>query len=71
MKCRYMDEMTGGKGIVFAEDSVSNSMTNFTPCSVIFSMKAKKTTWSILTVGHTFGETQSAFELSPEEQDIG
>ncbi|MTW25842.1 hypothetical protein, partial [Streptococcus pneumoniae] len=28
MKCRYMDEMTGGKGVVFATGTpVSNSMT--------------------------------------------
>ena len=33
MKCRYMDELTGGKGIVFATGTpVSNSMTELYTC---------------------------------------
>ena len=27
MKCRYLDELTGGRGVVFATDPISNSMT--------------------------------------------
>ena len=69
MKCRYMDEMTGGKGIVFATGTpVSNSMTElYTMQRYLQYDTLKKNrlehfdSWT-----STFGETQSAFELSPE-----
>ena len=69
MKCRYMDEMTGGKGIVFATGTpVSNSMTElYTMQRYLQYENLKKNglehfdSWA-----STFGETQSAFELSPE-----
>ena len=33
-KCRYMDELTGNRGVIFATGTpVSNSMTELTPCS--------------------------------------
>ena len=39
-KCRYMDELTDGHGIIFATGTpVSNSMTEFLPCSAICNMK--------------------------------
>ena len=69
MKCRYMDEMTNGKGIVFATGTpVSNSMTElYTMQRYLQYEDLKKNglehfdSWA-----STFGETQSAFELSPE-----
>lgn len=69
MKCRYMDEMTNGKGIVFATGTpVSNSMTElYTMQRYLQYENLKKNhlehfdSWA-----STFGETQSAFELSPE-----
>ena len=69
MKCRYMDEMTNGKGIVFATGTpVSNSMTELYTMQRYLQYKELKKnglehfdSWA-----STFGETQSAFELSPE-----
>ena len=69
MKCRYMDELTNGKGIVFATGTpVSNSMTElYTMQRYLQYEDLKKNglehfdSWA-----STFGETQSAFELSPE-----
>lgn len=69
MKCRYMDEMTNGKGIVFATGTpVSNSMTEFYTMQRYLQYESLKKnnlehfdSWA-----STFGETQSAFELSPE-----
>lgn len=69
MKCRYMDEMTGGKGIVFATGTpVSNSMTELYTMQRYLQYESLKKNnlehfdnWA-----STFGETQSAFELSPE-----
>lgn len=69
MKCRYMDEMTGGKGIVFATGTpVSNSMTELYTMQRYLQYESLKKnhlehfdSWA-----STFGETQSSFELSPE-----
>ena len=69
MKCRYMDEMTNGKGIVFATGTpVSNSMTELYTMQRYLQYESLKKnnlehfdSWA-----STFGETQSAFELSPE-----
>ncbi|VGV86121.1 helicase-related protein [Streptococcus pyogenes] len=69
MKCRYMDEMTGGKGIVFATGTpVSNSMTELYTMQRYLQYESLKKnnlehfdSWA-----STFGDTQSAFELSPE-----
>ena len=69
MKCRYMDEMTGGKGVVFATGTpVSNSMTELYTMQRYLQYESLKKnglehfdSWD-----STFGETQSAFELSPE-----
>ncbi len=69
MKCRYMDEMTNGKGIVFATGTpVSNSMTELYTMQRYLQYEGLKKnnlehfdSWA-----STFGETQSAFELSPE-----
>ena len=69
MKCRYMDEMTGGKGVVFATGTpVSNSMTELYTMQRYLQYESLKKnnlehfdSWA-----STFGETVSAFELSPE-----
>ncbi len=69
MKCRYMDEITGGKGIVFATGTpVSNSMTELYTMQRYLQYDALKKngleyfdSWA-----STFGETVTAFELSPE-----
>lgn len=69
MKCRYMDEITNGKGLVFATGTpVSNSMTElYTIQRYLQYDELKKNrlehfdSWA-----STFGETQSALELSPE-----
>ena len=69
MKCRYMDEMANGKGIVFATGTpVSNSMTELYTMQRYLQYESLKKnhlehfdSWA-----STFGETQSAFELSPE-----
>ena len=69
MKCRYMDEMTGGKGVIFATGTpVSNSMTELYTMQRYLQYESLKKnglehfdSWA-----STFGETQSSFELSPE-----
>lgn len=69
MKCRYMDEMTAGKGVVFATGTpVSNSMAElYTMQRYLQYDDLKKhglehfDAWA-----STFGETQTAMELSPE-----
>lgn len=73
MKCRYMDEMTGGKGIVFATGTpVSNSMTELYTMQRYLQYESLKKnhlehfdSWA-----STFGETQSSFELSPEGYNL-
>lgn len=69
MKCRYMDEMTGGRGITFATGTpVSNSMTEL----YTIMRYLQYDTLMRMGMGHfdswaaTFGETVTAIELSPE-----
>lgn len=69
MKCRYMDELTGGKGVIFATGTpVSNSMTEL----YTIMRYLQYDTLQKLQLGHfdswaaTFGETVTAVELSPE-----
>ena len=69
MKCRYMDEMTGGKGVVFATGTpVSNSMTELYTMQRYLQYESlkKKHLEHFDAWASTFGETQSSFELSPE-----
>lgn len=69
MKCRYMDEMTGGKGIVFATGTpISNSMTELYTMQryLQYDILKKNNLENFDAWASTFGETQSAFELSPE-----
>ena len=69
MKCRYMDEITEGKGITFATGTpVSNSMTEL----YTIMRYLQYDTLMNMGMGHfdswaaTFGETVTAIELSPE-----
>ena len=69
MKCQYMDELTGGKGTVFATGTpVSNSMTElYTMMRYLQhgTLRQKGLThfdqWA-----STFGETTTAIEIAPE-----
>ena len=69
MKCRYMDELTSGRGITFATGTpVSNSMTEL----YTIMRYLQYDTLMRMGMGHfdswaaTFGETVTAIELSPE-----
>ena len=69
MKCRYLDELTGGRGIVFATGTpISNSMTEMYTMQKYLQYGALRRNdllhfdaWA-----STFGETVTAIELSPE-----
>ena len=73
MKCRYMDELTGGRGITFATGTpVSNSMTEL----YTIMRYLQYDTLMRMGMGHfdswaaTFGETVTAIELSPEGYNL-
>ena len=69
MKCRYMDELTGGKGIVFATGTpVSNSMTElYTMMRYLqYSTLQRNGLVHFDSWASTFGETVTAIELAPE-----
>ncbi|MBQ7921085.1 MAG: hypothetical protein IJ325_00705 [Clostridia bacterium] len=69
MKCRYMDEITGNRGIVFATGTpVSNSMTElFTMMRYLqHDTLVKKGLSHFDAWASTFGETTTAIELAPE-----
>jgi N12 class adenine-specific DNA methylase len=69
MKCRYMDELTGGKGIVFATGTpVSNSMTElYTMMRYLqYSTLQRNGLAHFDSWASTFGETVTAIELAPE-----
>ena len=69
MKCRYIDEMTGGKGVVFATGTpVSNSMTElYTMMRYLqHDMLKRKNQTHFDCWASTFGETTTAIELAPE-----
>ena len=69
MKCRYMDELTGGKGIIFATGTpISNSMIELYTMMRYLQYDALQERGLIsLMHGHTtFGETVTASELAPE-----
>ena len=69
MKCRYMDELTNGKGVVFATGTpVSNSMTELYTMQryLQYDTLKKNGLEHFDSWASTFGETQSALELSPE-----
>ena len=69
MKCRYLDELTGGRGVVFATGTpISNSMVEMYTMQKYLQYGALRRNdllhfdaWA-----STFGETATAIELSPE-----
>ena len=68
-KCRYMDELTGGRGVVFATGTpVSNSMTElFTVMRYLqYGTLQQKGLMHFDCWASTFGETTTSIELAPE-----
>lgn len=69
MKCRYLDELTGGRGVVFATGTpISNSMVEMYTMQKYLQYRALRRNdllhfdaWA-----STFGETVTAIELAPE-----
>ena len=69
MKCRYMDELTGNKGVIFATGTpISNSMTELFTMqrylqfdTLVANKLSHFDSWA-----STFGETQTSIELAPE-----
>ncbi len=69
MKCRYLDELTGGRGIVFATGTpISNSMTEMYTMQRYLQYETLRSqglthfdAWA-----STFGETITSIELAPE-----
>ena len=69
LKCRYMDEITGGKGIVFATGTpVSNSMTELYTMQryLQYGTLQQKSMSHFDAWASNFGETTTAIELAPE-----
>ena len=69
MKCRYLDEITGGRGVVFASGTpVSNSMTElYTLMRYLqYNTLQQKGLSHFDAWASTFGETVTAIELAPE-----
>ena len=73
MKCRYLDELTGGRGVVFATGTpISNSMVEMYTMQKYLQYGALRRNdllhfdaWA-----STFGETVTAIELSPEGYNL-
>ena len=68
-KCRYLDEMTGGRGVVFATGTpVSNSMSElYTVMRYLqYGTLQQKGLTHFDCWASTFGETTTAIELAPE-----
>ena len=69
MKCRYLDEITGGKGVIFATGTpVSNSMVELYTMQryLQYGELQKRHLQQFDAWASTFGETTTAIELSPE-----
>ena len=68
-KCRYLDEITGGRGVIFATGTpISNSMTEmYTLMRYLqYSSLQQKNLTHFDAWASTFGETTTAIELAPE-----
>ena len=69
MKCRYIDELTGGKGVIFATGTpISNSMVELYTMQryLQYGELEKRHLQQFDAWASTFGETVTAIELSPE-----
>ena len=68
-KCRYLDEITGGRGVIFATGTpISNSMTEmYTLMRYLqYNTLQQKGLTHFDAWASTFGETTTAIELAPE-----
>ena len=73
MKCRYLDEITGGKGIVFATGTpISNSMVELYTMQryLQYDKLVKSKLQHFDAWASTFGETVTAIELAPEGYNL-
>ena len=69
MKCRYLDEVTGNKGVIFATGTpVSNSMVELYTMQryLQYETLAERNLQHFDAWASTFGETVTAIELAPE-----
>ena len=69
MKCRYLDELTGGKGMVFATGTpISNSMVEMYTMQkyLQYGTLKRNNLLHFDSWASTFGETVTAIELAPE-----
>ena len=69
MKCRYLDELTGGRGVVFATGTpISNSMVELYTIQryLQYNTLVQNNLQHIDAWASTFGETITAVELTPE-----
>ena len=75
MKCQYLDELTGGRGIVFATGTpISNSMVEMYTMQryLQYNTLAKSNLLQFDSWASTFGETVTAMELDvARKSDIG
>ena len=73
MKCRYLDEITGGRGTVFATGTpISNSMVELYTIQryLQYNTLVKNGLQHFDAWASTFGETITAVELTPERNRI-
>ena len=69
LKCRYMDELTGGRGVIFATGTpISNSMTEMYTMQryLQYDTLKQQSMTHFDAWASTFGETTTAIELAPE-----
>ena len=69
MKCRYLDELTGGRGVVFATGTpISNSMVEMYTMQkyLQYNTLRRNNLLHFDAWASTFGETVTAIELAPE-----
>ena len=69
MKCRYLDEVTGGKGVIFSTGTpVSNSMVELYTMQryLQYGTLVEKNLQHFDAWASTFGETVTALEIAPE-----
>ena len=69
LKCRYMDELTGGRGVIFATGTpISNSMTEMYTMQryLQYGTLQRNSMTHFDAWASTFGETSTAIELAPE-----
>ena len=69
LKCRYMDELTGGRGVIFATGTpISNSMTEMYTMQryLQYGTLQRNNMTHFDAWASTFGETSTAIELAPE-----